>query len=622
MTLLEIPDDYWSTQWRLHIIDNSNNASVNNITINAGFGQTINNQSSVVINTNNGTAVLKILDNNQFDASFGGGASGGYLTIEDEGMPLPQRSILNFTGYYVTAFDNGVDTTIAEVNPSILNITNADLLTTITAGLIVEGLSYRVTDPLYAIEVIVMGTENDSVGLEGKAKWWVADYQGVGNYSGVTGFNSQIGRWWVGATPVIGDVAIWNNKHYVNLTGANGLVNPSIDGVNWSLLTFNTKHGYLIEEMDVLYNPTTNIPFVVKDKRYNEVHFANPKGQVTYLNFPFGDDLVFRNVIKGKESLIENLCNIHILEISENVFFSGTFDCVNLTNPNKNLWEIKGNYVQNGGQLGMTFTTMPTASVNYNQLNGGLLKVTNVQNTFTSFVNITDNVVNGGTIICGNLGLVFGNQGLEIIGNQIQNPKGKIIIKNVNTTAHPTGVSIFRNVIQGASSWYIDNMQADLIDCRAESDVDVTIETLANNTEQGGVGSVLTTTISTWRKVLDLAIGTTYDILTQTLDLGSDQHVGQYLIKNQAFGTIQKIKGGFLDSQRLFELQPYDIGGLPMVLSATAIGVAVADDIIENGSLTSILSFNAYSTYSDRVTFHRGGGALGFNFISTIQSAV
>ena len=40
INLLDIPNGYWSTQYKLYVIDNSNNAGTNNITINAGTGQT------------------------------------------------------------------------------------------------------------------------------------------------------------------------------------------------------------------------------------------------------------------------------------------------------------------------------------------------------------------------------------------------------------------------------------------------------------------------------------------------------------------------------------------------------------------------------------------------------
>ena len=68
INLLDIPNNYWLTTWKLYIVDYSNNAGTNNITINAGSGQTINAQSSVVINTNGGSLIVRISGNTTFVA--------------------------------------------------------------------------------------------------------------------------------------------------------------------------------------------------------------------------------------------------------------------------------------------------------------------------------------------------------------------------------------------------------------------------------------------------------------------------------------------------------------------------------------------------------------------------
>lgn len=66
INLLDIPNDYWMTTYKLYVVDNSNNAATNNITINAGTGQTINAQASVTINTNGGSAIVRIAGNTQY----------------------------------------------------------------------------------------------------------------------------------------------------------------------------------------------------------------------------------------------------------------------------------------------------------------------------------------------------------------------------------------------------------------------------------------------------------------------------------------------------------------------------------------------------------------------------
>ncbi len=67
INLLEIPDNYWDTQWKMYIID-SGNAATNNITINAGTGQTINGQSSLTVNVNSVRVVILVSSNSSFIA--------------------------------------------------------------------------------------------------------------------------------------------------------------------------------------------------------------------------------------------------------------------------------------------------------------------------------------------------------------------------------------------------------------------------------------------------------------------------------------------------------------------------------------------------------------------------
>jgi hypothetical protein len=66
INLLDIPDNYWLTTWKLYIVDYSNNAANNNITINAGTGQTINAQSSVTLSQNKGSVIVQITGNTTY----------------------------------------------------------------------------------------------------------------------------------------------------------------------------------------------------------------------------------------------------------------------------------------------------------------------------------------------------------------------------------------------------------------------------------------------------------------------------------------------------------------------------------------------------------------------------
>lgn len=66
INLLQIPKAYWMTTYKLYVVDASGNASINNITINAGSGQTINASSSVTINTNGGSTIVRISGNSTY----------------------------------------------------------------------------------------------------------------------------------------------------------------------------------------------------------------------------------------------------------------------------------------------------------------------------------------------------------------------------------------------------------------------------------------------------------------------------------------------------------------------------------------------------------------------------
>ena len=68
INLLQIPANYWNTQWRLYIKDIAGNSSTNNITINAGAGQKIDGSSSLIVKTNSAQVIIQISSNTDFVA--------------------------------------------------------------------------------------------------------------------------------------------------------------------------------------------------------------------------------------------------------------------------------------------------------------------------------------------------------------------------------------------------------------------------------------------------------------------------------------------------------------------------------------------------------------------------
>lgn len=129
LTLLGIPFGSWSTQYKIYVRDISNNASVNNITVNAGNGvdpntglpvaQTINGGPSVTININGGAVLIRIVDNYTYIAQYNATSTAiedtGWVDLEGfgyygVGVEKPQcrriGKVVYFRGSVVVPLDN------------------------------------------------------------------------------------------------------------------------------------------------------------------------------------------------------------------------------------------------------------------------------------------------------------------------------------------------------------------------------------------------------------------------------------------------------------------------------------------------------------------------------------
>jgi hypothetical protein len=103
INLLEIPPNYWNTTWKLYIVDNSNNAATNNITINAPSGFTINDSASTIINTNGGTCVIRIAANTKYLgnlSSFVGSSTTPLAIYENGTLKTASASALDFVDWF------------------------------------------------------------------------------------------------------------------------------------------------------------------------------------------------------------------------------------------------------------------------------------------------------------------------------------------------------------------------------------------------------------------------------------------------------------------------------------------------------------------------------------------
>lgn len=626
INLFDIPDGFWSTQWKLYIVDNSNNAGTNSITINAGGTQKINDAASLVLNVNGTSAVVEIVSDDKFIGnltSTSGGGGGGYDTIQEEGVSLIQRTTLDVVGKFATASDTGSKTQI-EINPTIEAITNANFLAGIAANSLVKGLTYKITDPLYGEAIYLQALETNLESLSAQAKFYFPDYNGLGDYTSVNPtFNSQLGRWNGGLTVVIGDVVIWNNNHYVNITGSVG-TDPSTDAVNWTLLAKTLTTGFIEETCDVLYNATRNTPFVIKDIRGNEVWYNNFKGVVTLNWFPFGDNNVQNNTVKGQESAIQYLCNVPFAEFYSNVCLNSSFVFTNDFGGSLSGAIIyKDNYVS-GARIGIQNGAIPLgSSITFqdNTLYGGNLEIAAISDVFSAQLIIENNLCQGGQCFLGDTSII-GTNNISVQGNTFHlnsNYTFDTIDSSINT------IDINNNVVGQASTGLISlvsNVDSliNFIGNRIDENQNIT-ETFTSNDFQGGLYSVLSKEKSTFRKPLDLSVATDYDSSTLTLLLGSEDWIGEYLIVGDA-QVIEKINGGTASERPYTLIAQGENGALIWSLTYTAIASAVTDNLIQNSGINAATNFNSYTNYSDRCTFVRGGGLTGFNtLISNVVSA-
>jgi hypothetical protein len=285
LNLLEIPSGFWNTNYKLYVIDANNNAQTNNITINAPVGYQVNNASSFVISANGGIALIRVTNNTDYSVETNYGAGG--LAVLNEGVLLtPNATSMDFIGSYVNATNIGNAVSVV-IQPSIIALTYAQLLTNITNSTLIAGQMYSITNAIFiqttgeTTSVFLTATSTNNLGSAGHGLFYNADYQGTGNYSGVSGFVAQLGIWKGSLTPVIGDVVIWNNFHYKNISGNNSI--PNLNPLDWTLLTKSATTGYIIEICSIEYNLTTNSIIQRSDLRENVIQ----NNIATYLTLGF-----------------------------------------------------------------------------------------------------------------------------------------------------------------------------------------------------------------------------------------------------------------------------------------------------------------------------------------------
>lgn len=258
---------YYNTQYQLAVVDYGNNSTVNNITITAPVGFTINGQPSVTLSSNGASYLIVIGSQTNYLALYGGQISGA--------------------------------------NPLLISLTNAQLLNLIATNTVVAGQFYLVTDAQGTDGgVVLQGGAINGSSVSGFGLFYNADYQAVGNYSSVVGFTANIGIWWTPLPPnpvgvvLAGQVVIYNNLHYINLTNVwwDGVNPPSADAVNWQPIAKSGTGGYLRVCDQVRYNVQTNRVIYRADASGNEVDWFNNGFNDSIADFQWG-----RNNITGNK---------------------------------------------------------------------------------------------------------------------------------------------------------------------------------------------------------------------------------------------------------------------------------------------------------------------------------
>lgn len=324
LKLLEIPSGNFNTQYKLYVVDKSNNASVNNITINAPVGFTINNSASAVINVNNGVAIVTISSNTTYNAQYNfGGGGGTAVAVKDEGVLLtPNVSSLDFVGGIVSATAVGNDVTVT-INPNLIVLDYATLTTLISTNSLIPSQQYQITDAIFIttyfateerVPIIITAITNNTISLDGQGIFLNADYQQIGNYSSVAGFTTNAGVWIGTGVYGVGTVTMWNNQHWVNTTGVNTPSPPDLDPVNWTILVKSLTTGFIQEIDCITYDVTDNTIRSRKDKRNNYVENnfpANGLRRQTFNVFQWGNNKVaFNYVIQNSVLTCWNYNNI------------------------------------------------------------------------------------------------------------------------------------------------------------------------------------------------------------------------------------------------------------------------------------------------------------------------
>jgi hypothetical protein len=603
INLQSIPNDNWNTLYKLYVKDISGNAGTNNITIVAPNGYKINNSQTLILNTNYESILIRISSNLDY-VSFPNKA--GHI-IQDEGNTLPQQPILDFVGSGVTA-TNGVGKTIVTINSccDFTILTNSQFLDLIGTNTVEAGHFYKITNPINADEgVIVQGiVTNSNPSLQGSGIFLNADYQNVGDYSGVSGFVSNLGIWSsVVQTVVVGNVVIWGNRHWKNITGnwGSALNSTTLDD-SWSLLPKTVTNGYIREIDFIKYNVYTNLVIYRADKRLNEVDYYVSSSNSISL-FQWGRDLVLGN--KLYKSVM--FCTNSYCQYLNNYMYGGSFtDTTDSTNGTNGVYE--SNFITYGSII----ATNNYGNVSYNTINNNssIEFTTNNSNIIgnslssNSIINVTtiNEAINLNSL---EKGVIQVGINSNIINENLLNSSGRIDIQGTNNA------SIYRNTISGLGgiSCTTDTTGANIWQCSIISQ-----EIFPEYFTLDQSGRIINTGYSNFFIQLGLDDTNIYDLGTQTLTIPHEQFGFIELVNTNSY-IISKINNISVQRNTRFTIYNNTLTDTYVTFQHTVIASANNGDLVCDAPSSANVLVGRYFG-SDFIEYQMNGDDTTSNYVN------
>lgn len=633
LMLLEIPANHWNTIYTLRVVDISGNASVNNITINAPIGFTVNNAPSVVINANNGIAIITIASNTAYSAiiTSNTGAQGATGSQGTQGIQGTQGTQgiqgLGIQGTIGSQGIQGIQGITGGTSFTILNF--ATLTGLINSNSLVQGGFYLINDAIFinslgvyyeTVPVLVQAISTNEISLNGNGIFLNADYQSNGDYSGVPSFVAQTGVWVSLGTYVIGDVCIWNNYHFVNLTGVNTSTTPDADIVNWSRLAKNDTNGYITEIDIVKFNVKTGQITYREDVRNNRIEnnlqtYLFTRGE-TFLYFQWGNDNVINNTILY-ESILDSRNNIgqikgnliinnstvsNVNEWNQQEFNNNTFESAKLI-----VTDWKGNFNSNNLKYTESAISLQTdgSRFNSNKIVGGLGNSFTLPNAESLFLNnefiLNENANPAWAYLIVSSYAVIGNS-FENSDIYIQVGGGAEISQNVfnqcklQIIGSVSAKFQFNNWVN--STFVLNGVLAYEISSTILDSVSVNTTSIPNDI----VGGIIQDNIGSTRINLDLTDPTIYNAGTTTLTIPTAWRtaIGEFWLYG-AVATVKVSKIIGLSERYATKFVNKSVVGSEVDFETQSVTTAVSTEIISNTTPSALFKVKSRVSGEDSI---------------------